>query len=38
LEFAEIESITVYDGSFAQQWASEREREGVTVLPATSDN
>lgn len=38
LEFAEIESITVYDGSFAQQWANEREREGVTVLPPPSDN
>lgn len=38
LEFAEIESIIVYDGSFAQQWVSERERGGVTVLPTLSDN
>jgi len=35
-EFAEIKSITVYDGSFAQQWVS--ERGGVTVLPTLSDN
>jgi len=38
LEFAEIKSITVYDGSFAQQWVSEREHGGVTVLPTLSDN
>ena len=38
LEFAEIESIIVYDGSFAQQWVNERERGGVTVLPTLSDN
>lgn len=38
LEFAEIESITVYDGSFAHQRVSERERGGVTVLPTLSDN
>jgi hypothetical protein len=38
LEFAEIKSITVYDGSFAQQWVSERERGGVTVLLSLSDN
>jgi hypothetical protein len=38
LEFSEIESITVYEGSFAQQWVSERERGGVTVLPTLSDN
>lgn len=38
LEFAEIEHITVYEGSFAHQWVVEREHGGVTVLPTLSDN
>lgn len=38
LEFAEIENITVFDGSYAHQWVSERELGGVTVLPTLSDN
>ena len=38
LEFAEIEHITVYEGSFAHQWVVEREHGGVIVLPTLSDN
>lgn len=37
LEFAEIESITVYDGSFAHQWVGEHEHGSITVLPKFSD-
>ncbi len=38
LEFEEIESITVYDDSFAQRWVSEHEHGGVSVFPTPSDN
>lgn len=37
LEFAEIESITVYEDSFARRWVDEREHGNVTVLPTLSD-
>lgn len=37
-DWQSFQNITVYDGSFAHQWVSERERGGVTVLPMLSDN